>query len=86
MKLEELKNAKVGGGKQDKRPMVSQEDKQQYDEMKEEVEKQHQKDQEFKRQESTVVDTKNNLETITDNFEEMSAKYAKLQDQYFSLT
>ena len=78
-KLDMLRNAKVGGNK-GQRPVVSEADRQQYEEMKQEFEIQHQQEQDFKRQE-TKDDSKNNREVINDNFEEMSEKFIKLQQQ-----
>lgn len=79
-KLAMLRNAKVGGGgKRDQRPVVTEEEKQQYEEMKHEVEAQQ--EVEFKRQETVQHDTKNDIEVITDDFEEMSEKFTKLQEQ-----
>lgn len=77
-KLEMLKNAKIGG-KQGKKPIVSKEEREQYEEMKNEVEleKKHEEEEQKKKEEA-----QKKLELITDNFEEMSEKYQKLQDHY----
>lgn len=79
-KLEMLKNAKVGG-KKGQKPVVTAEEKQQYEEMKHEVEVQHKQEEEFNRQKTMKHSTKDNIEAITDNFEEMSEKFTKLQEQ-----
>ena len=81
-KLEMLRNAKVGGRKErEHRPVVSEEEKKQYEEMKQEVEEQQQQEVALHRQETLKQDTKKNLEAITDDFEEMSEKFTKLQEQ-----
>ena len=75
-KLNEMKARVVGGGVKKGPAAVSQEDKKQYEEMKEAVERQEEEDRQIKR---AQIKKQKTVEMITDDFDEMSDKYTDLQ-------
>ena len=79
-RLEEIKSKVVNGGskKAGAKAGVSSEEKQQYEEMKEAVKQQAAEEEELVR---SKIEKKRTAETVTDNLEDMSAKYTAIQQR-----